>query len=160
EKVSGPRATMIGSEEPTLKLSDLAEGTYNFRLTVRDDRGATASDEVKVIVERVISEMEPEFVTTPNNCYGANEGEAFVTVTGGEMPYTYYWSNGETSEAIANLGAGNYTLTVTDKSGRSMKGTINISQPKELSVDVEITNETNRGYDGKISAKASGGIAP
>src|SRR5690606_20807984 len=160
EKVSGPRATMIGSEEPTLKLSDLAEGTYHFRLAAHDDRGATASDEVKVIVERVISEMELEFATTPNNCHGANDGEAFVTVTGGEMPYTYYWSNGETSEAIANLGAGNYTLTVTDKTGRSAKGAITISQPEELRVAVEIANETNRGHDGKISAKVSGGTAP
>lgn len=160
EKISGPRTTMTGSEEPTLKLSDLVEGTYHFRLTVRDDKGASASDEVKVVVERIISEMKLAFVTTHNKCYGANEGEAFVTVTGGEMPYTYYWSNGETSEAIANLGAGNYTLTVTDKTGRSAKGAITISQPEELRVAVEIANETNRGHDGKISAKVSGGTAP
>src|SRR5690606_36450228 len=148
EKASRPRATMAGSEEPTLKLSDLVEGAYHFRLTVRDDKGASASDEVKVIVERVISEMALEFVTTHNNCYGANEGEASVTVTGGEMPYTYYWSNGENTESIASLGAGNYPLTVTDRVGRSVKGTVNISQPDELRVDVEIANETNRGHDG------------
>src|SRR5690606_5572755 len=160
EKVSGPRATMVGSEEPTLKLSDLVEGTYHFRLTVRDDKGASASDEIKVVVERIISEMRLKFVITHNNCYGAQEGEAFVTVLGGEMPYTYYWSNGETSEAIANLGAGNYTVNVTDKTGRSVKGAISINQPDELRVDVEIANETNRGQDGKISAKVSGGTAP
>lgn len=160
EKVSGPKATITGSNEPTLKLSDLIEGTYNFRLTVRDDRGAKASDEVKVIVERIITEMKLKFVTANNSCFGANEGEAFVTVAGGEMPYTYYWSNGENTESIANLGAGNYTLTVTDRTGRSVKGTVNISQPEELRVGAEIANETNRGNDGAINVKASGGTAP
>ena len=159
-KVAGPAATMAGANKPTLGLSDLQEGLYTFRLTVRDDDGATASDEVRVIVERVVSKIALEFTTTGNSCFGASAGEALVTVIGGEMPYTYYWSNGETTESITNLAAGSYTLTVTDKAGRSAKGTVNIGQPEELRLSIEIANETNRGNDGSLRVNVNGGTPP
>ena len=35
-------------------------------------------------------------------------------VSGGTAPYSYLWSNGETTDDVANLTAGIYTITVTD----------------------------------------------
>ncbi len=49
-KVSGPAVTMTGSNTAALSLSNLLEGTYVFRLTVRDDDGASNSDETVVTV--------------------------------------------------------------------------------------------------------------
>ena len=49
-QLSGPAATMAGSDGAILSLSNLTAGTYRFRLTVTDDAGATGSDEVNVIV--------------------------------------------------------------------------------------------------------------
>ncbi|MBX2955392.1 MAG: gliding motility-associated C-terminal domain-containing protein [Cyclobacteriaceae bacterium] len=49
-KVSGPSATLTGASTPTLSLSNLVQGNYVFRLTVTDNIGATASDEVNVAV--------------------------------------------------------------------------------------------------------------
>ena len=51
DKVAGPGATMQGAGSQTLNLSALQEGTYRFRLTVKDNDGATASDEVSVTVQ-------------------------------------------------------------------------------------------------------------
>ncbi len=54
--VSGPGAGSTGAlDEADLTLTDLAEGVYVFRLTVTDNRGATATDEVKVFVNAVNS---------------------------------------------------------------------------------------------------------
>jgi len=49
-------------------------------------------------------------------CYGANNGTASANASGGTAPYTYNWSNGQTTPTIANLAPGNYSVTVTDAS--------------------------------------------
>ena len=43
---------------------------------------------------------------------GTNDGAIVTTVAGGTPPYTYIWSNGETTPDIANLTVGTYTVTV------------------------------------------------
>jgi dienelactone hydrolase len=49
-KVSGPGAYLYGVSKPTLELSKLAAGTYKFRLTVTDDKGATGVDYMTLTV--------------------------------------------------------------------------------------------------------------
>ena len=51
---------------------------------------------------------------------GTTDGAIAVTVPGttpGFPPYSYEWSNGETTPALTNVAYGNYTLVVSDKIG-------------------------------------------
>src|SRR5690606_33666790 len=50
-KTSGGHARLSQASTRELKVSDLKEGTYQFKLTVEDNDGASASDDVKVIVK-------------------------------------------------------------------------------------------------------------
>lgn len=50
-KIGGPAVTMTGATTRYLKLSKLVRGTYEFRLTVKDNSGNTDSDYVRVIVK-------------------------------------------------------------------------------------------------------------
>ncbi|WP_247237823.1 PKD domain-containing protein [Telluribacter sp. SYSU D00476] len=48
---SGPNtATLVNANTASLTANDLVAGTYTFRLTVTDNQGATAHDEVSVLV--------------------------------------------------------------------------------------------------------------
>lgn len=43
-----------------------------------------------------------------------NNGRLRANPSGGVPPYTYAWSNGSTDQQATNLGAGDYSVTVTD----------------------------------------------
>jgi hypothetical protein len=49
------------------------------------------------------------------NCIA--DGWLTATQSGGTAPYTYLWSNGQTTVTAINLGAGTYTCTVSDDAG-------------------------------------------
>ena len=51
------------------------------------------------------------------SCEQAGDGLITTTVFGGNGGYTYSWSNGATTAGLDFLGAGAYTLTVTDQLG-------------------------------------------
>ncbi|MGK0387592.1 MAG: hypothetical protein ACI94Y_000318, partial [Maribacter sp.] len=54
------------------------------------------------------------------------EGSIDITVTGGEAPYIYSWSNGETTEDITGLSTGTYDVTVTDNKGDTATATFTV----------------------------------
>lgn len=55
--------------------------------------------------------------STPASCAN-NNGATNVSVNGGTQPFTYTWSpGGQTSSSATGLGAGNYTVIVTDANG-------------------------------------------
>ncbi|MGD1845064.1 MAG: gliding motility-associated C-terminal domain-containing protein [Salibacteraceae bacterium] len=54
------------------------------------------------------------------SCAGAANGAIFIengAINGCDAPYTYVWSNGDTSRSTSNLIAGSYTITVTSNDG-------------------------------------------
>ena len=51
-KKSGPSATMSNAKSSELTVSNLVEGNYIFSVTVKDNKGASSSDEVKVSVTK------------------------------------------------------------------------------------------------------------
>ena len=55
---------------------------------------------------------------------------ATATPSGGASPYTYLWSDGQTSQTATGLVAGTYTCTVTDANGcSSITSSVTITQP-------------------------------
>ncbi len=96
-------------------------------------------------------------VTNPDPA-GSNTGAVDITVTGGTPPYTYLWSNGARTQDITGVGAGVYTVTVTDNLGCTF-----IPDPYIVGAEVvaAITNVTcNGGNNGAIDLSAAFGTPP
>lgn len=71
----------------------------------------------------------------PILCHGASTGEAEVSVTGGTSPYTYLWSNGQSTAKATGLAVGTYTVTVTSADGCSLEKSITLTEPTNIAVD-------------------------
>lgn len=74
-KVSGPSATISDANKATVRLTNLVEGSYIFKLTVTDNDGATAYDEVKVTVNKAFQSPAPDGIASENGLlYSYYEG--------------------------------------------------------------------------------------
>lgn len=50
-------------------------------------------------------------------CAGDSNGLVNLAVSGGTLPYSFLWSNGDTAQNINNIAQGAYTVTITDNNG-------------------------------------------
>jgi hypothetical protein len=135
--------------------SNLAVGTYN--VTVTDAASCTFVATVSV------SGLGPNVVATQTNvtgCFGNNNGSISLNVSGGATPYTYAWSNGQSTQNIFTLTSGNYTVTVTDNLGCSTIQTITITSPSELEATFTLTPTLQGQSTGAATATVSGGTPP
>ena len=95
------------------------------------------------------------------SCLGDTNGSATITsVLGGKAPYSYLWSNGETTTSITGLSAGDYSCTVTDATSFSITKNITISQPAPIAFKVSTEASCNNNNKGNISITATGGTLP
>ncbi|MEL6140972.1 MAG: cohesin domain-containing protein, partial [Bacteroidota bacterium] len=106
-----------GLEGPQVNM--LCAGTYSPTITDANGCVLEASD-------IIIGQLTEEAVVTNVECDGDESGSIDLTVTGGEMPYTYAWRrDGETetittNEDINSLPAGTYFVTIMDATGATV----------------------------------------
>ena len=94
--------------QTTSNLANVGAGTYT--LTVMDSL-CTANVSVNITQNNPIS-LVGSATNTP--CNTVNLGSVTINPTGGSGSFNYAWSNGATSQNLAGLPAGNYTVTVSE----------------------------------------------
>ena len=99
--------------------------------------------------------------TNVTGCFGNTNGSIATTVTGGYAPYTYFWSNAATTANLTGIGAGTYSVTVTDALLATVTGSWVISQPAELALSTVLVNAScPTANDGSINLTVTGGTSP
>lgn len=107
------------------------------KYTIYDNGGCQVTDSVfihqpdSIHVNAVINDV---------NCYGDSSGSINLLITGGNPPFDFSWSNGDTTSDISNLFYGEYILTLTDSLGCSFIDTFNINQPNPITTNNTINN--------------------
>ncbi|MEQ1586678.1 MAG: Ig-like domain-containing protein, partial [Cyclobacteriaceae bacterium] len=160
--LSGPAApTMGGTATSSLALSGLIAGTYVFRITVTDNNGATAFDNVTVIVQSATN-ISPsasagvdKSITLPTNSTnftgsgtdpdGTIATYAWTQISGTALTLA---NSNTTTLTVSGAVAGTFTfrLTVTDNNGSTGSDdvvlTVNAAAVNQAPVASAGTNQT------------------
>ena len=152
-QLSGPAAKMSGEDTKTLTLTALLQGNYNFCLTVTDNHGHTASDEVMVRVSDrslpLVDAGKDQMLPYPTNSTvldGSGSHDSLATIT------SYSWKrisgpakailvgDATAKTTLSDLAVGTHVfrLTVTDNLGEKASGDVTVTvMPQSVPVIYE-----------------------
>ncbi|HWR94320.1 MAG TPA: PKD domain-containing protein [Flavobacterium sp.] len=147
-----------GFTATSANISGLAPGIYNLSI----DAGCTYSNSY-TITEPIALDLKTDS-TKDVSCYGNNDGEISISVSGGTTPYIYNWTKNNlpfsNSEDISNLGPGIYQISITDvNSCGPITNTFTIIEPQPLAVSL-ISQSPNLCFgsnNGEIKTSVQGG---
>ncbi|MBK9461005.1 MAG: hypothetical protein IPN94_16645 [Sphingobacteriales bacterium] len=100
-------------------------------------------------------------IPTTTVCFGATNGTLTANVTSAATPFTYLWSNTQTTNPVTGLAAGTYTVTVTNANGCTGTASGTVTQPAAALAAAPTTTSTScSGSTGTATANATGGTSP
>lgn len=154
---TAPYNYLWNTNDTTAMISNLTPG--NYTVSVTDGNGCTAVQ--TVTVNSFNCTMAATATTTNVTCNGDGDGTATANVTGGAMPISYLWSNGDTTAMTSNLIPGTYTVQITDANNCPAELSVQITSPAVLLANVSVTHETGLGLNnGTATSQPTGGIMP
>ena len=158
EAVSGNIFQSFNSFTNTQTFTNIGPATYYCIVT--DFGGATAQTTNTTVVST--DPISYNILVVPDSPCGPGVGTATViNLLGGTPPYTYLWSNGQTTQTATGLSVGSWGVTVTDSEGCELSQSINVGLADPLGV--VSTVPTDAGCfecDGQVVVTISGGTSP
>ncbi len=110
--IGGPYTYLWSTGDTTAAIDSLPTGAYSVVVT----NATGCSDSATYIVIQPAAAIGATAVVTDANCTDST-GSIALTVTGGTTPYSFAWSNGDSTATIDSLTAGFYCGTITDDNG-------------------------------------------
>jgi hypothetical protein len=154
----GNQVTSASTTSGFVVFNGLSADTYN--VTVVDSGGCSGNTGTCVIADSTLFDFGL-YVINDSNCAAGPTGKIYVTGQTGFSPYTYLWSNGETTSSISGLTADTYSVTVTDNTGCSVvKGATVTTVPSVGIVNFVTVSPNCFASDGSITVNISGGTGP
>jgi hypothetical protein len=139
--------------QTTQTVTGLAAGTYTVTIN------ASTSCNTVLVTDTV--QIRPStMLNLSTTSSGGCSGMAGALTTGGEAPYTYAWSSGQTSSSISGVPKGTYTVTVTDAYGCIQVDSAKIDSALLVITPSQKNDSCYGNSNGTITINASGGTAP
>ena len=143
----------------TTSYENLVAGNYTY--LVRDAFGCLNSQTFTVTQPAVLASTATSVAA---DCFGANSASLNATFTGGTAPYSYEWSLAsdtafdETTEDLASIVAGQYSVHLTDANGCEFTQNYTVSQaPQIVATTVTTSTVSCTSVDGSASIAVTGG---
>jgi gliding motility-associated-like protein len=142
----------------TEDLSDITTGVY--QVTITDGMGCMLSDSYTVGSNEIVLNIDG--LINNIDCWNDVDGSILIDVGNStNHPFSFIWSNGETTQNLSNLDIGTYTVTVTDAFGCMGIQGFTITQPNELSgMIINVTQPIAPNIHGSAGTQISGGSPP
>lgn len=137
-------------------LNASAAGTY--AVTVVDANACEGTDDIVIS----LSDLGLTLSYSGIPCMGDTTGSVSADAIGGTQPYTYLWSNNQTTNPISGLGAGTYSVTVTDNMACTVEASTTLNEPATLLQTGHSSTDATCSTcpDGSATVSATGGGAP
>ena len=134
--------------QSTNSLTGLCAGTYT--VTIADVNGCNVTVNATLVDPAPL--QDPLMSATNPICVGDCNGTATANPIDGVAPYTYAWSNAQTTQTATTLCQGTYAVVVTDANGCTASNTITLTDPPPVvtgpiaSLDTVCLGETAATY--------------
>lgn len=149
--VNGGTAPFIytwSSGQNSPSVTNLCPGNYELKIT--DAYGCIDSVTVQVTappaLSSVIERIHPQ-------CGMACDAKAWASVSGGESPYSFLWSDplSQTNDTAVNLCNGSYTVAISDAKGCKENNTILVNYSSEFP-NIKATADKDTLYTGESTS--------
>lgn len=127
---------LVSSSDPEDR-SNLQSGVYIVKIT--DTKGCTLTQSISL--GSYLSNITVVDTISPVTCPKDSNGRINLTISGGQAPYTFDWSDKpgySNYEDRTGLKAGSYTITITDASAQRKSFVYSITQPPVFSFNYEL----------------------
>jgi gliding motility-associated-like protein len=161
-----PYSYFWSSGDTSSSISNLPAGTYS--VLVEDNNGcsqgsfSTLPDSNNYVISQPLLPISVNSTLVDVACKNEATGSITLSPIGGNSPYQYDWSSGQTTQSINNIIAGTYVFTVTDANGCIYIDSVEISEPD--TIFTSLTNSTPTicfgESNGQVQVSASGGNSP
>ncbi len=131
-----------------------------YTVTVTDARNCEVIDSVEVIEPLALSLQLDSFNIS---CFGYTNGAASVTPSGGTGPFSYQWNdaNNQSDSLATDLGAGIYTVTVTDGNNCINAASIEVLEPAGMTATADsLQADCSGSSTGTAWVTITGGFGP
>ena len=140
----------------TINITDLSPDDYLLNI-IKD--GSNVASEPFSIQAALAFNIIPTEVDV--DCFGESNGSIAIDASGGTGTLTFNWSNGSMISNLANIPAGDYTLTIQDENGCTVEDTYTVAQPEELNYNIITTDpDCNNTTNGSIEFSVNNGGTP
>ncbi|MDD3877880.1 MAG: gliding motility-associated C-terminal domain-containing protein [Bacteroidales bacterium] len=141
-----PYNTLWSNNQTGISVSNLCDGTYSVIVT---DSNLCIAGDTFIMQEPTPLILELSSTNVP--CVDVCNGVAIATVSGSTPPYTFLWSDGQTTSSASNLCSGNYSVTVLDDHNCSIINNITVADSSVLPPTFNVTSEFDTIYNSQSS---------
>ena len=121
-------------------VANLPAGTY--RMMVTDAQNCVAVEDFVIAQPDELEIISS--IAIPPTCHDSRDASINITVSGGVLPYDYFWEGNDvipSNQNQSNIGFGTYRVTVTDANNCQVRQDFTLNNPAELRISISSVSD-------------------